>query len=244
VPAATVLLAVGIAVALAAHARGGPRRETALTETEVPLSWTRQDDTALWATLAWMMPERETMTPGGWVGMARLAALGLDTSLATRGGRDKSVPAFAVLEYDGPAFAAFVAERVAARRATLGDTTAAVRDSILAAERATHERGTRLVLLDVDRDAATLAARYPDASRHLILRATVGTSVQYGPFTPAQPARHDSVLGSHVMIERTRMLVSGAGVAAFRGAGRPTRYAVTVATGRGWVPWVMGMRPR
>ncbi|HEX5631727.1 MAG TPA: hypothetical protein VFX50_00795, partial [Gemmatimonadales bacterium] len=79
VPAGVVLASVGIAVALAANARGGPRREMTLTEREARVQYADRDDTALWVSLQWVEPS--DTGPGGWVGMPRLAALGLDTTL-------------------------------------------------------------------------------------------------------------------------------------------------------------------
>jgi hypothetical protein len=243
VPAGLVLASVGIAVALAVNARGGPRRETTLTEREVRLLEADDEDTALWMSLEWVEPGDSSR--GGWVGMARLAALGLDTTLLEGGARtrERTAPAYAVLELDGPSRQAWIAERMAEQGRQV-DGTLATRDSILGRYRRSLENRTRLVLVDVGPDAAALAARYPDASRHLIVRATVQTFVNWRPRAPAAPSVQDTVLGSRVVLERPRMLLSGPRAAAFRAARRPTAYDVTVATGRGFVPWIADARPR
>ncbi|HEX5632657.1 MAG TPA: DUF4824 family protein, partial [Gemmatimonadales bacterium] len=139
-----------------------------------------------------------------------------------------------------------IAERMAEQDGQM-DPALPKRDSILGDYRRSLQNGTRLVLVDVGPDAAALAASYPDASRHLIVRAAVQTFVNWKPRVagPSPTAQvFDTVLGSRVVMDRTRMLLSGPRAAAFRAVTRPQEYEVTVATGRGFVPWVVDARPR
>jgi hypothetical protein len=149
--------------------------------------------------------------------------------------------AFAVFERDGPAWRAYVEERIVEHeRALAADSTPARRDSLVSLYRSGLEHGSRLILVDAGPDAEALAGRYPDASRYLILPAVVRTYASFRFRGPGAAA--DTVLGSRVDLEHRRLLVSGAAAGVVR-ATRSAGYRVTVATGRSHAPWVQAVEP-
>lgn len=230
-----VLLASVAALAQAGWNRSEIRRETVLSDREAPIASGGRDETALWMRLDYADPVDSGW--GGWLGSARLAALGADTTRgAVRRRQMDARPAFAVFERDGPAWRAHVEQRtVEHARALAADSAPAQRDSLVSLYRGGLERGSRLILVDAGPDAEALAVRYPDPARHLILPAVVRTfsTVQWGgPGTPT-----DTVLGSRVDLEHRRLLVSGEAAAVIR-APRSAGYRVTIATGRSQAPWV------
>jgi hypothetical protein len=240
VAAGIVLLASALVLAQAGWNRREIRRETVLSDREAPITSGGRDETALWMRLEYATPVDSGW--GGWLGSARLAALGADTTRAAMRRRQMDArPAFAVFERDGPAWRAHVEERIVEHaRALAADSTPAGRDSLVSLYRGGLERGSRLILIDAGPDAETLAARYPDPARHLILPAVVRTFVSFrfsGPGTPT-----DSVLGSRVDLEHHRLLVSGEAAGVVR-APRRAGYRVTVATGRSHAPWVEAVEP-
>jgi hypothetical protein len=239
-----VLLATAVALAQALWNRSAVGRETVLTEREAPISSGGRDETALWMRLEYVAPTDSAW--GGWLGTARLAALGADTTVdAVRRRQMDARPAFAVFELDGPAWREHVAERIAEHERSLaGDSAPTRRDSLLSLFRTGLERGSHLIMVDAGPDAAALAARYPDAARHLILPAVVRTFVEHRFGEPAVPAPPvDTVLGSRVELEQRRLLVSGERARAVRAPARQGGYRVTLATGRSHAPWVRKVEP-
>jgi hypothetical protein len=241
VAAGIVLLATVAALAQALWNRSAVDRETMLTEREAPISGGGRDETALWMRLEFVAPSDSSW--GGWLGTARLAALGADTTTeAVRRRQMDARPAFAVLELDGPAWQKHVAERIAEHERSLAeDTSLARRDSLLSLFRAGLARNSRLVLVDAGPDAEELAARYPDAARHLILPAVARTFVEYRFEGPGAPV--DTVLGSRVELEHRRLLVSGGMADVVSSPQRSGGYRVTLATGRSHAPWVRRIEP-
>jgi hypothetical protein len=236
VAAGIVLLATAVALGEALWNRSAVVREMVLTEQEAPITGGGRDETARWVRLEYVAPTDSAW--GGWLGTARLAALGADTTLdAVRRRRMDARPAFAVLELDGPAWREHVAARIADHeRALAGDSSVMRRDSLRSLYRTDLERGSRLIMVDAGPDAAALAARYPDAASHLILPAVVRTFVEYRFREPAAPV--DTVLGSRVELEQRRLLVSGEQARVVLTPGRSRGYRVMLATGRSHAPWV------
>lgn len=237
-----VLLATAVALAEAVWNRSAVGRETVLTDREARISGGGRDETALWLRLEYVTPTDSAW--GGWLGTARLSALGADTTAdAVRRRQMDARPAFAVLELDGPAWREHVAERIAEHERTLaGDSALTRRDSLLSLFRTGLERGSRLILVDAGPDAVALAARYPDATRHLILPAVVRTFVEHRFVGPAAPV--DTVLGSRVELEHRRLLVSGQQARVVRSPDHDGGYRVTLATGRSHAPGVEKVEPK
>ncbi|HEX5819025.1 MAG TPA: DUF4824 family protein [Gemmatimonadales bacterium] len=236
-----VLLATAVALAEALWNRSAVGRETVLTDREAPISGGGRDETARWMRLEYVAPTDSAW--GGWLGTARLAALGADTTVdAVRRRQMDARPAFAVLEFDGPAWQDYVVERIAGYERTLvGDSSAMRRDSLLTLFRSGLERDSRLIMVDAGPDAAALAARYPDPARHLILPAVVRTFVEHRFVGPSAPV--DTVLGSRVELEHRRLLVSDEQVRVVREPSGAAGYRVTLATGRSHAPWVRKVEP-
>ena len=97
------------------------------------------------------------------------------------------------------------------------------------------------MLVDAGPDTEELAARYPDAHRHLILPAVARTFVEYRFEGPGAPV--DTVLGSRVELEHRRLLVSGGMADVVSSPQRSGGYRVTLATGRSHAPWVRRIEP-
>lgn len=237
-----VLLATAGALGEALWNRSVVGRETVLTEREAPISTGGRDETALWMRLEYATPGDSAW--GGWLGTTRLAALGADTTTnAVRQRQMDARPAFAVLELDGPAWQAHVAEHIAEHERSLADDSSSTRrDSLVSLYRTGLERGSHLIMVDAGPDAAALAARYPDPARHLILPAVVRTFVSYRFGEPAAGVV-DTVLGSRVDLEHRRLLVTGEMGRVVRAPGRASGYRVTLATGRSHAPWVRRVEP-
>jgi hypothetical protein len=235
-----VLLASAIALVQAALNRRESRRETTLSDREAPIARGGRDESALWMHLEYATPVDSSW--GGWLGNARLAALGADTTReALRRRQMDARPSFAVLELGGPLWRDHVEARVVEQaRALAADSVPARRDSLVLRYRRSLEGGSRLILVDAGPDAEALAAAYPDAARHLILPAVVRTFATYRFTGPG--AATDTVLGSRVDLEARRLLVSGAAARAFH-LPRSGGYRVTVATGRSHAPWVKSVEP-
>jgi hypothetical protein len=235
VPAALVLVATLVTLGQAGWNRSLVRREIVLGEREAPVAFAQREETALWLRLEYATPFDST--PGGWIGPARLASLGIDTSsTASARWRPAVRSAFAVLELDGPAWREHVERQLAQRARELAlDSVPSRRDSLLAQQRDMLQRGSHLVLVDVGPDAAALAQRYPDAAHHLVLPARVRTYPDYRFIGVNAPP--DTVLGASVDLVNARLLVSGRSAASLRPP-PASGYRVTVATGRAWAPWV------
>ena len=233
-PTAVVLLATAMALGQATWNRSLVRREMVLSEREAPIAWTRHDQTALWLRLEYATPLDSGW--GGWLGATRLAAMGIDTSRAALRARPAIRPGYAVLELDGEAWHAYVQARVAQReREVAGDSVLAHRDSLARLFLGGLEAGSHLVLVDAGADAAALAARYPDAGRHLILPASVRTYNEYRFNGVGAPP--DTILGARIDLEHARLLVSGRSASGFR-AEAMHGYRAIIASGRAWGPWV------
>jgi len=234
-PFVVVLAATIVALGQAGWNRSLVRREIVLSEREAPVAYAGRDETALW--LQWQYATPLDSGWGGWIGPARLAEMGADTSReAVRHERMDARPAFAVLELDGPGWRAHVERQVAQRRHELAsDSLLSGRDSLLALFRGELERGSHLVMVDAGADPDALARRYPDGRRHLILPAVLRTYREYRFGPPTEPV--DTTLGARIQLENQRVLVSGRPAAALRPP-PATGYRVTVASGRSYGPWV------
>jgi hypothetical protein len=127
--------------------------------------------------------------------------------------RDRSLPrrAFVALELDGPAFRALPIERE-------------------------RERTSRLVVVDIDPDADTLARRYPNARTHLISAAVVRV--------PPEASYADAVV---VSLEPQRLSVPREWAAQLpRYDPTPERvrqsFEVEIRYGRNVEPWITAIR--
>jgi hypothetical protein len=224
---------------------GEPEAVLELTERELRLAPREADNTSIVLRLEWTDLEPEWRGPGteqapSWFDAAKLASIGFDTSLPVtaenaaryRGQAPRSV--HAVLENDGEAWRRYV------------DGLATQQEQDAASKR------TRLVLVDVGNDAATLRARHPDRRRTVIVPATAGlTFVQPRTGTPFLKGRVNVVYPLELNVPKdlrpvlealsprtTSVLDRQSGVT--DPAGEP-RYRVTVKWGRSLEPWIAGV---
>ncbi len=211
-----------------------------LTEREARLVTGGAENTAVSLQLVWTGPGR--LGEANWFDQAKLTALGFDCGVpVTRenlehydGRPPRQV--YAALEYEGSAW-----NRYVAGMAPGADTTSAGGVS-------------HLMLVDLDRDAARLRARYPDRTRVAIVRAIVGLSVVSEPGRP--PRLRGRVLGllsPEVNLSRDLRRVveplfeqtaSGRapGLPRATSAAHAPRYVATIGWGRHLEPWAESIR--
>jgi hypothetical protein len=237
VVAVSNLWALGLA---AVNRQGGPDAEFRLTERELKLVPGGPENSAVSLRLAWTGPN--TAHDAEWFDQAKLASLGFDCSLPVTRDNAKHYygrPArrvYAALEFEGPAWQRYVSG--------LGpdvDTTSISGVS-------------HLMLVDLDRDAARLRARYPDRARVAIVQAVAGMTVVVEPGrAPRLRGRVFEVLASDLNLPRELRRgidplvaqtepATGASLPGAKAEMRGPRYVATVRWGRHFEPWVDAIR--
>ncbi len=152
--------ALGLA---AINRQGEPDAVLQLTEREAQLVPGGTENTAVSLRLAWTGPN--VARDADWFDQSKLSELGFDCNVPVTRENAKHYygrpprRVYAALEYEGPAW-----QRYAAGLAPVVDTTSVYGVS-------------HLMLVDLDRDAARLRARYPDRTRVAIVHAIVGLTV-------------------------------------------------------------------
>jgi hypothetical protein len=222
---------------------GTPDAEVTLTERELRLVRDR-DSTA--TTLQLMFVQRFD-AQGEWLTCPKLEALGVSCAPPPAGsdmGRwYASQPerrAYVVLEYDGPAWAAYRdAEQRRLQEMRRIDKAAAPNesDSLL-------DTYSRLVAIDADSDADTLRRRYSDTSRYVLVDARVSV---YGRSAPdgKGAVRLSGTIGrlspSAINVPKpySSIFAGMSGSSYSLSAQRVPRYWVTVRYGRFHEPWVV-----
>jgi hypothetical protein len=283
--AALVLAASGFVLCgVAWNRRGEPEATLTLTEREAPLAWSSPSEES--SGVALRLEARETRygygygddpssrsrgreaRPAGLEG-ARLAGLGFDTALprdldeaylAAR--RQLSRPALAAVELGGAPWEAW--KRHLAEE--LAETERAVAAGERTAEQLERERreaaeqlrtGSRLFVVDVDRDPEALRARHPDRRTVFLAPVTVQVEVDHeGEERVCDPARcrlRGSVTQVIDEVNVPRHLQralreAGAGKARRRARGEPEEerphYEVVLRFGHRHEPWIEAIRPR
>lgn len=247
--------------------RGTPDAALLMTERELPLAWDwkRYENSGVALQLNWNQAREEW----DWFDRAKLdelgiATAGLDGADASRRDRSLPVQAFAVLEYEGPAW-----ERFKARQETMrGELDGEVAAGKLTSEEADRRRkeiafalelGSRLFAVDVGRDAEALRSRYPDRARYLIAPAEMRAALSGRDRHQADnPERHihgriGRILTDAVHVPRPfHAVLEGVPeherLHLYRGYyddNAPTRahYQVRIAFGRRYEPWVESIEP-
>ena len=224
----------GATLASVARNRSGGREAIVLSEREVFVSPRTDDNTTATLFLSWQPPSMRRDT---WFDAEKLAQLGFDTRIAGTELRDRrQLPreVFVVLELDGPAWRAFLEERVPAVSPPRGERT--IVDELA-------EKASRLVVVDADRDAAVLESKYPDARRYLISAGTARAQVV------SPPKESPYVVGTINRIMPQQIHVPREWAGQFprvdpRQGGVSTRFDVDVRYGLDYEPWVTAIRPR
>ncbi|NJC89239.1 MAG: DUF4824 family protein [Desulfuromonas sp.] len=267
--ALALLLAVNafVLTGVAYNRRGTPDATLVMTERELPLAWnwSRAENSGVALQLNWNQPREEWR----WFDRAKLAELGitaegLDEEDASRRHQSLPVKAFAVLEYEGPAWERFKA-RVETERTGLDGEVAAARMTAAAAERRRKEiafalrAGSRLFAVDAGGDAEALRTRYPDRARYLIAPAEVRAVVAWtDKHESEKPERRIHGMIERILIdtvhlprqfhaplegipERERLHIYGG----YYDDEVPARahYQVQIAFGRRYEPWVESIEP-
>jgi hypothetical protein len=212
-----------------------------LSERELYLRPRSDDNSVATTYLQW----QQRTGRDGPLDCGKLQAIGLkcrvpppDRSAAGHDRRALQRRAFVAFELAGPAWDALVAERAE-------EVTSAVRrgpPAQMLADRDFRERGSRLVVVDVDRDAATLRQRYPDATRYLVTAAVV-RAVSFSP-TNEPPY----VIGMVDRVDPSELHVPSDLAArlppppAAPDAQRPG-YRVSIRYGRRVEPWIVAIEP-
>lgn len=205
-----------------------------LTEREVRLRRIASDSTACFLELRWDLNTNEPDDEGApaWLNPTKLQALGfdcrvpLDSPHAREHYRSLS-PAllYVVLEFDGPA-----------------------------AQKSGRNSRSRLVAVDVGRDARQLRTQYPDPGRHLICRGMVRPYLKERSKRDARPlspprlsGRIQSLVPGTIFVSpphhrALQGLVPGPESAKGEDQDALPRYAVTLSWGAAYEPWVRGAR--
>lgn len=245
---------------------GPPDATVTMTERELPIAWRgawSREDTGVALRINWQHQDQD------WLDRAKLASLGFETADPASRSKGKSRPhpgallsrrVFIVLEYDGPAWRAFLHQKedqVASLRTEVrqGKTPQRRLDSARKQLERLRRGGSRLFAVDAGTDAAALRRHYADRGRYLIVpgvvRARYGWSHQdkrnrvYGYITRLLPATlHVSAARAQRLPgpseRRPRRYYYGTRGRAIDGA---PRYRVTVHYGRRHEAWIGAIEP-
>jgi hypothetical protein len=188
--AAIALLVVSNAFVLAHVAMnrsGEPDSEMELTARELQYVGSRTDDSSVVLMLRWQNTAPEYLVSGpleppAWFDQAKLEQLGFDLSVPAGSPKAarfyenlRSREAFAALEFEGPAWEAWLKDREPRLQ-----TETSYGPLVTLPDRLEIERQTtaRLVSIDVARDPAALRRKYPDRKRVMILPALVRAKLE------------------------------------------------------------------
>jgi hypothetical protein len=247
-----VLLANALLLGGVAWNRAGEAEAVlALTERELALPygrWGHRESTGVALSIRRADGEAE------WLDRDKLAALGFEPDRFLRGldaGR-RSVErrVFVVLEFDGPAFSELLTEQVDRVRRLQDEVAAgeADRRRLEAAESELERLRTsasRLVLVDAGTAAAPLRRKYPDESRHAVMRALVRMYAHAVPGQDLEPVvrgRVGALLPGDVHVPRRHHAALRRATGGGRGEyDAPPRYRVVLKFGRRLEPWVAGI---
>lgn len=245
---------------------GPPDASVTMTERELPIAWRgawSREDTGVALRINWQQGQTD------WLDRAKLASLGFDVGELASGSKAKtrahprpllSRRVFVVLEYDGPAWRAFLhrqEQEVASLQTEVRQGKTDQRRLNNARKRLERLRrgGSRLFAVDAGTDAAALRRRYANRGRDLIVpavvRALYGWSRQdkrnrvYGYITRLLPSTlHVSAAQDERLPDRSehrpRRYYYGTRGSAIDGA---PRYRVTVHYGRRHEAWVGAIEP-
>jgi hypothetical protein len=260
------LLGIGLVVAanlivlgtVAYNRTGSPDARLTLTARELPVAWHYgfgSENTGLSLRIRW---SQEQGTVRAILDRKKLESLGFDFSRALQNtdmDHYKTLlprKAYAVLEYEGPAWRRLLKsrqEKLTADLAKVGSDTQ--RERLKQSYERFAKTASRLVLVDVGPDCAALRTRYPDRNRYIVAKARV-SAYAYVRGAGSNPPGYRIVGAVTELLPDTlyvprkfhRVLRESA-PALFRprrayrpGRIEPPAYQVTLAYGRGDEPWI------
>ena len=172
---------------VAMNRSGEPDSEMQLTARELQYYGGRSDDSSVVLMLRWTntAPEYPPGPPRdapGWFDEKKLKELGFDLSIPAGSSKAarfyenlRSREVFVALEYEGPAWEAWLKDREPRL-----ETEGSYAPQVTLPDRIEIERQTtsRLITVDVARDAAELRRKYPDRKRVMILQALVRAKLE------------------------------------------------------------------
>jgi hypothetical protein len=232
------LWVTGATLASVSRNRSGGREAFVLSERELFVSPRTDDNTTARLWLSWQPP---SMRRDSWFNAQKLRQLGFDVpEVADTAGAESYVrrgmprDVFVALELDGPAWRAFLEERARSVVVPRGERTIA--DELA-------EKGSRLVVVDADPDAAVLESRYPDARRYLITAGTARAQVVSMPNEPPYVVGTiERLMPQQIHVPREwasqlpRYEPSAERIS--------ERFEVEIRYGRNYEPWVTAIRRR
>lgn len=253
----------------AAYNRSGePEASLRLTERELrkPMTYMGDgdEDSGRSLVVQWRVPERNPDAAyrgprAEWLDRSQLQALGfspeaLEHDPARPGRVRPSRQAWVVLELAGDAHAAAVAAAQATVESTAASATASTAtkadreraaDALEGLERE-RSQASRLFAVAADMDAAALRARYPDRTRHLIVRASIEIGFDATGSGPPRPYGYIDRLhlaDLHVPREH-HALVDAAAQGPYDASPPRAGFEVLVRFGRRGEPWIAELQPR
>jgi hypothetical protein len=222
------VLVTGTTLALVAWNRSAPRGPLALSDREVSLSVSRgsgDDDTRQTLSLQWHnLFETPTCD--------RLQAAGVPC------GRRMDYPGYAVLELNGPSFAAYIRD-VERANAELEQQPGREPWRQKRDVAALQGEGSRLVLVEFGRDGDALQRKYTDGTRFLILPATIGVWPSERRGEPAGRIAIRSAYGIHLPAHLAERVMPPQTAPGDDQPGARHRFRILLQYGRRFEPWVV-----
>lgn len=253
--AVVLVLAVNALVlaGVAWNRSGEPTAVLELTERELAMPysrWSGRESTGVALSI------RRANHDYDWLDSDKLSELGFDVGRyegrPRHDWRSVERQLFVVLEFDGPAFEALLAEQEARVEETRDglESGEANRRQLEAAEAALERLETsesRLVAVDAGNEAASLRQRYPDRQRFAVMRALVQMQATSRPGEESEPVVRGWIgylLPDQVHIPRRfHAPLRRATDETRNDYDAPPRYRVDVTLGRRAEPWVTGIEP-
>jgi hypothetical protein len=261
-----------VVLAGVSYNRWGPSSAIVLTEREMRLGHTAEENSGLALRIQWVQggdpnrPNHHGYYGPSWFDRAKLEQLGYNCHLSTDApeaeifyGHTVSREAYAVLEYEGPAWKALQKERE--------QEVARIPDRIERKERTTKDLeqakrnlqqlrvgDSRLVLIDVGNNLHRLRETYSDVARYMIVPAMVGL-VYYRAWTEKDGTFHPPYLGGivkHLMVREINVPLEHRQYLnrlqeqdrrTGRSLEQEPRYFVSLRYGRRLEPWLQEVRP-
>jgi hypothetical protein len=223
VVAANAFVLVGVAI----DRSGGVVQKIELSERELPIRGSSEDNTGISARLSWHAGWYPAVRFGPGIDRNKLTELGFDCRVApgdrlaeSHYQRQPARVVFVVLEFDGPTWQKWLVGAIAASP----ESTEFLKG-----------HSSRLGVVDVGKNPSALRARYPDQDHYLIALGLIRAMVRYEASKP--PEVFGEVAG--LVVDEIHVPKPYADtLAGLRG--KP--YKLTLCYGKRYEPWVCGCR--